>query len=238
MTRLAHAIPAAGLVVAGFAGTYALHAPFVDEAARRCTMSDAPSQIVVAVERDTQIPVIPVRHAFNSASGVAPGPHDSLLARPGTLMVSARVRLLRIDTATRRVLADAGVAGDAPMAFIQAQPYRADCRTIRHIDTLPWTVPGDTGYARATLTPRETWPDGVPVFAIAPSWSFPYPRQTGDYPISLKERDGMTFRLKAGVFPATLSSPLAYFNFSTTITRTDTGAVIVSWARADSLTSA
>ncbi|MBA3671916.1 MAG: hypothetical protein H0W68_07825 [Gemmatimonadaceae bacterium] len=114
-----------------------------------------------------------------SSSGVRVGPGDSLLATAATLMPAARVRLLQLDAATRAQLASHGVTDIQPVAFIRAAPYRADCRTIRWIDSLPFVERGEVGYVRATLAPREQWIDGVPVLVISDVWNYPYPRRRG-----------------------------------------------------------
>jgi hypothetical protein len=66
-----------------------------------------------------------------------------------------------------------------PIAFISAAPYRADCRTIRWTDSLPFVERGEVGYVRATLAPRESWIGGVPVLVIHDVWNYPYPRRRG-----------------------------------------------------------
>ncbi|MDQ3998109.1 MAG: hypothetical protein M3303_13965 [Gemmatimonadota bacterium] len=112
-------------------------------------------------------------------SGVREGAEDSLLATPTTLMPAARVRLLQLDSTTRVVFAAHGITDSQPIAFIRAAPYRADCRTIRWTDTVPFVERGEVGYVRATLAPRERWIDGVPVLVIPDVWNYPYPRRRG-----------------------------------------------------------
>lgn len=92
-------------------------------------------------------------------------------------MPAARVSLLHADSATRAELRALGVADSVLVAYIRAAPYRADCQTIRYTDSLPWVVVGDTGFARAQLTPREQWVNSVPVFVIRAVWEYPFPRQ-------------------------------------------------------------
>ena len=94
---------------------------------------------------------------------------DTLLVKPATPMPAGRVRLLQLDSATRAMLAGAGIADSQPVAFIRAAPYRADCRTIRWTDTIPFVVRGEVGYVRATLAPREQWVGAVPVLR-RPRW--------------------------------------------------------------------
>jgi hypothetical protein len=135
--------------------------------------------MLLRVERDTTLPISPVQARVMSYSSVPSSAADSLLAGGGTLMPAARVRLLQVDSATRQVFVGAGLTDEQPSAFIRAEPYRADCRIIRWTDSVPWVQRGDTGYARATLAPREDWIGGVPVLVIRDVWNYPYPRQRG-----------------------------------------------------------
>ena len=57
-------------------------------------------------------------------SGVRPGPADSNLATPSTPMPAARVHILQMDSATRRILTANGITNDQPTALIRAAPYR------------------------------------------------------------------------------------------------------------------
>jgi hypothetical protein len=134
---------------------------------------------LVRVEQDTTLPLGTTGVEPMSLSGVRPGPYDSLLATPTTLMPGARVRLLQFDSATRSILAGHGITDVQPLAFIRAAPYRADCKTIRWTDTIPFVVRGEVGYVRATLALREQWIDGVPVLIIPDFWNYPYPRRRG-----------------------------------------------------------
>ena len=143
----------------------------------RCTIQPERSLLLMHVERDTTLPHAEVEGEFMSASGVRRGPHDSLLAVQGTPMPGARVRLLQVDSSTQAMLRAARITDPRPLAFIRAAPYRADCRTIRWSDSLPWLERGDTGYARATLAPPSQWIAGTPVFIIRNTWYYPYPRQ-------------------------------------------------------------
>ncbi len=129
---------------------------------------------------------------------------DSMLATAETLMPSARVSLLQLDSASRSVLASVGITDTQPRAYIQAAPYGADCRTIRPTDTTAWTQAGDTGYVVATLAPRDQWVDGIPVLVIPDMWNYPYPRNTGltTYPPS----------------PPPYASPDALFSFGERVT--------------------
>lgn len=151
----------------------------LDGATLRCSPVPGATLAVVHVERDTMLPMTAVRTPAMSASGVRPGPGDTLLATEGTPMPAARVRLLHLDSATRATLAEAGITEAVPPAFVRSAPYRADCRVVRWTDTLPFVVAGDTGYLRATLAPRDQWVDGVPVLVVAQSWYYPYPYRRG-----------------------------------------------------------
>jgi hypothetical protein len=135
---------------------------------------------LIRVERDTTLPLgRGGGGAFMSASGVRPGPGDSLLADATTLMPAARVTLLGVDDSTRSLLREANITDRQPVVFIRAEPYRADCRTTRWTDTMPFVVRGDTGYMRAALAPRQQWFGGRPLFIIRDAWNYPYPRQRG-----------------------------------------------------------
>src|SRR5437763_1052949 len=86
----------------------------------------------------------------------------------------------------RRIIASSStnvVRDNAPLcclvALVLAAPYRADCRTLRWTDTIPFAVPGETGFVRATLEPRDRWINGVPVLVIPDVWYYPYPRRRG-----------------------------------------------------------
>ena len=144
-----------------------------------CTIQPERSLLLIHVEKDTTLPHAEIKGEFTSASGVRPGPHDSLLAVQGTPMPAARVQLLQVDSATQATLRAARITDPRPLAFIRAAPYRADCRTVRWNDSLPWLERGDTGYARATLAPPSQWIGGTPMFIIRHTWYYPYPRQRG-----------------------------------------------------------
>lgn len=146
---------------------------------RLCTLVPSSTLAVLRVEQDTTLRFVPPAFEPMSLSGVRAGPGDSLLTTPDTPMPAARVRLLQLDSSTRAMLASHGVTDSQPVAFILAAPYRADCRTIRWTDSLPFVERGEVGYVRATLTPREQWIDGVPVLVIRDVWNYPYPRRRG-----------------------------------------------------------
>ncbi|HSJ64837.1 MAG TPA: hypothetical protein VK922_13160 [Gemmatimonadaceae bacterium] len=162
------ALPAASLLPLRFSAT-------LGAADELCSLQPAPTIALLRVERDTTLPYTPVRATPMSYSGVRQGPADSMLVAPGDPMPAARVRMLRMDTLTRQSLTAAGVTDSLPAAFITAAPYRADCRTIRYSDSIPFVVPGDVGFVRASLSPSEHWIDGTPVFVIRPVWHYPYP---------------------------------------------------------------
>jgi hypothetical protein len=198
--------------------------------ARRCSLVPGGMRAVVVVERDTLMRLAGTpQEALAYSSSSARGP-DSTLATAETLMPSARVRLLQLDSASRAVLAAAGITNARPRAYIQAAPYRADCRTIRWTDTASWTQAGDTGYVVATLASQDRWIDGTPLLVIADAWSYPYPRNRGlvAYPPS----------------PGPFASPDALFSFAEGVgrgrdVRFDDGAPsdslwahAIAWARA------
>ena len=153
-----------------------------------CTRLPGTAIALLRVERDTLLPLSRTTVGeMMSSSGVRPGPHDSLLATPTTLMPAARVRLMKVDSATRAVLMSHGVTDDQPFAYVQSAPYRADCRTVRWTDTVPFAVQGEVGYVRGHLSPPENWVDGKPVFVIPDAWKYPYPRRRGvDFLVSAK----------------------------------------------------
>lgn len=163
--------------VVAASGPWAREVPSVEAgAALRCTLQPGPALAVVRVERDTVLPFAPVDAMVNSFStGV--GERDSLLAVAGTQMPAARVRLVRLDSATRAALTAQGVGEREPVAFLRAAPYRADCRTVRWTDTVPFARPGEAGFLRATLAPREQWVNGAPVLVVQDVWRYPYPRR-------------------------------------------------------------
>lgn len=145
----------------------------------RCRLVPGSVLALVAVERDTTLPFAVTGVRSISRSTFGPAPRDSLLAQPGTPMPAGRVRLVDLDSATRRILADSGITGERPVAFIRAAPYRHDCRVERWTDTARFAVAGDTGFVRAELAPRDQWVDGAPVLVVSDSWYYPYPRRRG-----------------------------------------------------------
>ncbi len=153
--------------------------PPLDPQTPLCTLMAGATLALIRVEQDTTLPFAPAVSRAMSMSGLRGGPQDSLLATPTTLMPAARVRLLQLDSTTRDALAVHGVTNSQPIAFIRAAPYRADCRTIRWTDTVPFVERGEVGYVRATLAPRAQWIDGVPLLVIPDAWNYPYPRRRG-----------------------------------------------------------
>ncbi|MCY7380682.1 MAG: hypothetical protein LH467_15245, partial [Gemmatimonadaceae bacterium] len=145
----------------------------------RCTLVPGKTLAVVRVEQDTTLPVAASGIAPMSSSGIRSGVGDSMLATPTTPMPAARVRLLRLDSASRAILAGWGITDSQPFAFIRAAPYRADCRTVRWTDSIPFVEPGEVGYIRGNIAPREQWIGGVPVLIIPEAWRYPYPRRRG-----------------------------------------------------------
>lgn len=152
-------------------------APPVSAEGRLCTLQPGTTLALIRVEQDTMLPFAPAGVEMTSGSGVRPGPQDSLLATPSTLMPAARVRVLQLDSSSRIILASHGVSASQPVAYIRAAPYRADCRTMRWTDTAQFAPRGEVGYVRATLARRDQWIDGVPVLVIPDVWNYPYPRR-------------------------------------------------------------
>ncbi len=192
----------------------ALHA-----ARRRCSLVPGTTLAVVRVQKDTSLRNAPAGIEPMSASGVRAGPLDSLLATSATAMPAARVRLMQLDSNTRALLAREGIRDSQPAVFIRAAPYRADCATIRWTDTVPFAVPGEVGYVRATLAPREFWINGVPVLIIPDGWNYPYPR-----------RRGLAY---GAASDAKLASAAAVFSFNA-VREVPPGRDAAGWAAADS----
>ena len=171
------------LIVAGMFASAALPPRAVPSphaaAARFCTLMPGSTVAVLRVEKDTSLRFQPAGLRPMSGSGVREGAADSMLATPETPLPAARVRLQQLDSATRAMLAHEGVTDREPVAFIRAAPYRADCRTIRWTDSVPFAVPGEVGYVRATLASRDLWIDGVPLLIVPDGWNYPYPRRRG-----------------------------------------------------------
>lgn len=105
-----------------------------------CSLVPGRTLALVHVKRDTTLPLAPWAARPMACSDVRTGPSDSLLATASTLMPAARVRLLQVDTATRAALVAAGIGDREPTVLLRAAPYRADCRTIRWTDTIPFVV--------------------------------------------------------------------------------------------------
>jgi hypothetical protein len=148
-------------------------------AAPFCRLAPGSALALLRVETDTTLRFAPAGVQPMSFTGVGESAGDSLLATPETPMPAARVRLLQLDSTTRAILASHGVTDSQPVAFIRAAPYRADCRTIRWTDSVPFVEVGEVGYVRATLAPRDQWIDGAPLLIIPDGWNYPYPRRRG-----------------------------------------------------------
>ncbi len=180
MTRTGTSILTIALAALPAAALLPLRSPPTSSATGAlCSLLPAPTIALLRVERDTTLPLTPIRASPLAYSGVRQSPADSILVAPGDPMPAAHVRLLRMDSLTRQSLTADGVTDSLPAAFITAAPYRADCRTIRYMDTIPFVVPGDVGFVRATLLPSEHWIDGTPVLVIRQVWNYPYPHRRG-----------------------------------------------------------
>ena len=147
--------------------------------ARLCRLVPGSTLALMRVEQDTTLAFAVTGVVPMTSSGVWSGPGDSLLVTPTTPMPAARVRLMQVDSASRAILAGWGVTDSQPFAFIKAAPYRADCRMIRWTDSIPFVEPGEVGYIRGSIAPREQWIGGVPVLIIPEAWAYPYPRRRG-----------------------------------------------------------
>lgn len=146
-------------------------------AARFCSLVPGSTLAVIRVEKDTTLPVGPSGAEPMSTSFGRSSPPDNMLAGAGTPMPAARVRVLQLDTMTRRIFASQGIGSAEPVAWIRAAPYGADCAPVRWTDTIPFAVPGEIGFVRATLAPRDAWVNGAPVLVIPDAWNYPYPRR-------------------------------------------------------------
>ena len=133
-----------------------------------CSMLSGPTRAVIRIERDTMLPSAGVAISPLSFSNVRV--QDSLLARPGTPMPGARVRILRVDSATRSEVVRQG--GTPDVGFIRVFVYGAGCEPLRWTDTTRFVSPGEVGYINATLAPREQWIGNAPLLIVH---SRPYP---------------------------------------------------------------
>jgi hypothetical protein len=174
----------------------------------RCTLMPGRVHLLLRVEHDTLLPLANTRQQVLSLSRPPVRPGAPPLADATTLMPSARVRLLQLDSATRAELAREGVRDSQPIAYIQAFSYGADCRPLAWTDTVPWALTGDEGYAVATLAPRSAWVDQRPIFVIAATWQYPYPR-----------RRGLLFRVTSSA--DSIATPAALYDYSAAIAATD-----------------
>ena len=113
----------------------------------RCTLAPGSVKAVVSVEQDTMLPLVNSRLQAMSFSTPPARPAAPPVAGPDTPMPSARVRLTRLDSATRTEFAAAGIRDREPTAYIQARPYGADCRALVWNDTVAWVRRGGSVWA-------------------------------------------------------------------------------------------
>ena len=147
------------LIVASAVGsTLASHETRVHSLSAPCSLAPSPSILLLTVIRDTVL-----RHGFENDRSQDRGWPGVKYADANSLMPAASVQLLDADSATRTLLAIGGNTMSAPV-FILAAPYAPDCRTIEWTDTVPWVLPGDSDFARATLLPKDIWIDGRAMF--------------------------------------------------------------------------
>lgn len=145
-------------------------------ARRRCELAPAESRAVVRVERDS-LAHVSMAGEFAAPRGQVVALADFRYADSSTLLPTARVRLLRMDSAMRAALVAAQVRDSAPMAYMQARPFAGDCRLIAWPDSTPWVRVGEDGYVEGTLAPRAQWIDDRPTLLVHDALSFPYPRR-------------------------------------------------------------
>ena len=145
----------------------------------RCTLQPGTTRALVQIDQDTLLPLVGAQVSATSFSRLPARPGDPELATADTPMPSARVRITRLDPATRAQLRAEGINTPEPVAYLQARPYGADCSTIVWRDTAPWVRRGDDGYVVARLAPRRFWVGGAPVFVVSETWQYPYPARRG-----------------------------------------------------------
>lgn len=160
--------------VVGLATAYAglmvvLRAPTLATVAR-CSLAPEQSLAVVRVERDTILPLGAVEVDPDAQIMSSTRIGAAVLATPGAPMPAARARLLSADSATRTILASAGITDSQPTVFLRAAPYGPDCRTLRWTDTAAFVFPGETAFTRLTMLARDEWVRGVPVFISRSAW--------------------------------------------------------------------
>jgi hypothetical protein len=136
-----------------------------------CIMESGSTRAVIRVEQDTMLPSTGLGASPLSFSSVVAA--DTLQAGPGTPMPGARVRMLELDSTTRADLAAHGVREAEPTAFIRVFPYGAGCEPLRWRGTAKFVIPGEVGYIRAQLAPRDEWVGSAPLFIVFPGNPYP-----------------------------------------------------------------
>lgn len=207
-------------------------AAHADERAR-CTLLPGSVMAVARVEQDTMLPLVNSRLQATSFSTPPARPGAPQVAGPDTPMPSARVRLTRLDSATRAEFAAAGIRDREPTAYIQARPYGADCRALVWNDTVAWVRRGEIGYIVATLAPREAWINNIPVLVIPDTWNYPYPRQQGLLMRFAQQASGEPLATAEALFDFTVSNPGANPDrFGPGLPDSVSDANMLAWARA------
>ena len=219
MNRKPRVALAAGAVVLALIAVAGLRSA-APAGAALCSLRPGTTMAVVRIEQDTTLPFVVSRSEALSASRTG-REDDAYLATDGTLMPAGRVRVLQLDSISRAILGAAGITNRQPAAFLRAAPYRADCRTVRWTDTIPFVVRGEVGFVRGTLAPAEQWVEGVPVIIVADAWNYPYPR-----------RRGLVFRVPPD---APLASPGAVFSLTVLLDAVPRGVAGDSARRARAL---
>jgi hypothetical protein len=203
-----------------------------DERAR-CTLAPGSVRAVLRVEQDTMLPLVNSRLQAMSFSTPPVRPGAPQVAGPDTPMPSARVRLTRLDSATRVEFAAAGIRDSEPTAYIQARPYGADCRALVWNDTVAWVRRAEIGYIVATLAPREAWINNVPVLVIPETWNYPYPRQQGLLMRVMQPASGEPLATAEALFDFSASNPRANPDgFGQELPDSVSVANMLAWARA------
>ena len=198
-----------------------------------CTLQPGSVMAVARVEQDTMLPLVNSRLQATSFSTPPVRPGAPQVAAPDTPMPSARVRLTRLDSATRAEFAAAGVRDREPTAYIQARPYGADCRALVWNDSVAWVRRGEIGYIVATLAPREAWINNVPVLVIPDMWNYPYPRQQGLLMRFMQPVSGEPLATAEALFDFTVSNPGANPDrFGPGLPDSVSDASMLAWARA------
>ncbi len=227
-------IPLAILPVLALTLRAAMDAPAHGVERARCTLAPGSVKAVVRVEQDTMLPLVNSRLQAMSFSTPPARPGAPPVAGSDTPMPSARVRLTRLDSATRAEFAAAGIRDREPTAYIQARPYGADCRALVWNDTVAWVRRGDIGYIVATLAPREAWLNNVPVLVIPDTWNYPYPRKQGLLMRFAPAASGELVSSPEALFDFTVSNPGANpDDFGPGLADSVSDANMLAWARAN-----